>query len=339
MLNQVLFTIGDQKFDWESAALAAQLRGEWAQLEMKTRHGLVCLKRAAATGAWPAAQEIQAAANEFRYAHNLISAQETQDWLAHWGLTVEGWMDYFRRSLLRQQWAKHLTEMATSYPVTPEEVAATIKCEALCSGQLAQWAYQLAGRAALAGQMKTNIGAAGFDAYDQVATAPGTDSPFAQQKMKAIARIEAAYQMLRQQILTPKARSHQIAHHHLDWIRFDCRYIWFPEERLAREAALCVCEDGLTLDEVAQDSRFIVQPYNFYLDEIEPSRRNHFLAAQAGDWLGPLNLFEGFTLFAVLGKSLPSDDDPQVRSRAEEAVMSTVCSREISHRVTWLARL
>lgn len=324
MLNQVLFTIGDQKFDWEDAALAAQLRGEWARLETATRQGLACSRRAAETGEWPAAQEVQAAANAFRYAHNLISAQETQDWLNHWGLTVEGWMDYFRRSLLRERWARRLAEMAASYPATPEEVADTIKCESLCSGHLAQWAYQLAGRAALAEQMNANI-AAGFDA-----------SPFAQPKMEAIARIEAAYQILRQQMVTPKARCHQIAHHHLDWIRFDCRYIWFPEERLAREAALCVREDGLTLDEVARDSRLIVQPYNFYLDEIEPSRRNHFLAAQAGDWLGPLNLFEGFTLFAVLGKSLPSDHDLQVRSRAEEAVMSTVFEHEISSRVTWL---
>ncbi len=76
---------------------------------------------------------------------------------------------------------------------------------------------------AIAKQAQANIAAAGFEA-----------APFAQPKMEAIARIEAAYQMLRQQIITPQARCHQIAHHHLDWIRFDCRYIWFPEERVAR---------------------------------------------------------------------------------------------------------
>jgi len=328
MLNQVLFTIGDQKFDWEDAALAAQLRGEWARLEKVTRQGLACEQRAAETGEWPAAQEVQATANEFRYAHNLISAQETQDWLNHWGLTVEGWMGYFRRSLLRERWANHLKEIIAAYPATPEEVAETIKCESLCSGELTQWAYQLAGRAALARQEKMNVAATGCDA-----------APPAQARKEILTRIEKVYQTLREQIVTPQARCTQIAHHHLDWIRFDCRYIWFPEERLAREAAFCVREDGLTLDEVAQDARLIVQPYNFYLDEIEPARRNQFLAAQVGDWIGPLNLFEGFTLFGVLGKSLPSDDDLRVRSRAEEAVMSAVCSREISSRVTWLAQL
>jgi hypothetical protein len=334
---KALFKIGEQQFDWEDVALAAQLRGEWAELEMATRQGLAGIKRAAETNQWPAAEEVQAAANSFRYAHNLISAQETQDWLQHWGLTVDGWMDYFRRSLLREQWSSRLTEIGAAYPVRAEEVAGAIQCEALCSGQLADWAHQLAGRVALANQAKIEIGATGFDAYDREATALCIDSPFAQIKLEAIARIEAAYQILRHQIITPQARRAQIAHHHLDWIRFDCRYIWFPEEYLAREAALCLREDGLTLDEVARDSRFIVQHHNFYLDEIEPAGRNHFLAAQAGDWLGPLDLFAGFTLFGVLSKCLPSDDDLHVRQRAEEAIMRSACSREISRCVTWLA--
>jgi hypothetical protein len=126
-----------------------------------------------------------------------------------------------------------------------------------------------------------------------------------------------------------------IADHRLNWIRFDCRYVWFPEERIAREAALCVIEDGLTLDEVAYDARSVVQRWDFYLDEIEVNVRPYFMAARAGDLLGPVKMMEGFPLFFVVNKRAPSDSDSQIRQRAEEWIINGLIEKAMNERVKW----
>jgi hypothetical protein len=150
-----------------------------------------------------------------------------------------------------------------------------------------------------------------------------------------IARIEAEFERQRQQTVTPKLIEARIAAHRLDWIRFDCRYVWFGEERIAREAAFCVTEDGLTLDEVARDARGVVQRWNFYLDELDAAARPYFLAARQGDWLGPVKLLEGFPLFSILAKRMPAADDPLIRERAEQSIIASLMERAINERVKW----
>lgn len=122
---------------------------------------------------------------------------------------------------------------------------------------------------------------------------------------------------MRQQTITPQKLGARIADHRLDWIRLDCRCLWFGEERIAREAAWCVTEDGLSLDEVAADERAEVRQWSFYLDEIDADIRPYFLAARPGDLLGPLKFRNAFPLFALAVKKMPAADDPQIRQRAK----------------------
>jgi hypothetical protein len=153
-----------------------------------------------------------------------------------------------------------------------------------------------------------------------------------------ILQMETEFERQTQQAITSKSIETKIADHRLDWIHFDCRYVWFPEKRIAGEAAWCVTEDGLTIDEVAYDARGIVQQWNFYLDEIEPPVRPLFLASRAGDWVGPIKMIEGFPLFRVVAKTMPAAADPQIRGRAEQAIIASFMEQAISERVKW-ARL
>lgn len=151
-----------------------------------------------------------------------------------------------------------------------------------------------------------------------------------------VAYIEAEFSEQRSQTVTPQLLAAKIAAHRLDWIRFDCRYLWFAEERLAREAAFCVTEDGLTLDEVAYDAHGIAQQWDFYLDELDAPARTHFMAARQGDWLGPVKLLEGFPLFSVVAKQLPVADDPHIRQRAEDAIVGSLVEQAMTGRVKWV---
>jgi len=313
-----LFTIENREFGWDEIAIAAELWGEWRPFFEKTRQSLACLRLAEKAGQMPPAAEVRDAATAFRYAHNLISAEETQVWLDRWRMTVGDWMNCLRGQLLLDQWAHKIDRIVAAHPVSDTEVRQVIRHYAVCAGELASWTRKLAGRAAVVAK-SGSLAAAGQTPRDLVAS---IDDQFDRHSRRNV---------------TPQSLAAKIDDHRLDWIRVDCRYVWFPEERIAREAAWCLTEDGLTLEEVAHDSRTIVQQWNFYLDEIEAPARAHFLSARRGDWLGPIKMIEGFPLFSVVAKTMPAAADPQIRERAERSIVAAFTEQAINERVKWIA--
>jgi hypothetical protein len=317
-----MFTIANRNFGWSEIVIAAQVWDEWQPFIESVRQSFACLRRAMKNNELPQASELRQAATAFRYAHNLISAEETNHWLRRWEMTIEDWMNFLRGQLLQGCWAQHLDEIVAAYPVSDQEVAEVIKCYAVCAGKLRDWAVKLAGRAALAaGSGELNVGERfAIGSPDEL-----------------IVSIEAEFKRQQKESITAKLIETKIAHHRLDWVRFDCRCLWFAEERIAREAAWCVSEDGLSLDEVANDAHGTIQPWKFYADEIEEPVRPYFLAARQGDLLGPLKIRQGFPLLSLLNKQLPVVDDPQIRTRAEQAIIASLMEQAMNRRVKWSA--
>ena len=312
-----MFTVENKDFGWEEIRLAAEAWGEWQPFFEQTRQTLACLRQARQSSRLLTGNEVKEAATAFRYSHNLISAEETQAWLNYWGLTVEDWMNCLRGQLLREHLANHLDRIVAAHPVSDAEVEQVIKHYAICADKLGEWAQKLAGRAA-------------------VAAKSGSLDVGGQSPRQMVAHIEAVFTQQRQQAVTPQLLAAKIADNRLDWIRYDCRYVWFPEEHIAREAAFCVTEDGLTLDEVAYDARGIVQQWNFYLDELDTAARPYFLATCQGDCLGPVKLLEGFPLFSIVAKQMPVADDPCIRQRAEEAIVGSLVEQAMNSCVKWV---
>jgi hypothetical protein len=60
-----------------------------------------------------------------------------------------------------------------------------------------------------------------------------------------------------------------------------------------------------------------------------------FLAARPVDVLGPIRAEESFTLYRVLSKELPSDQDPEVVRRAETGILHRALADEFHRRVRW----
>jgi hypothetical protein len=314
-----MFRVANQNFGWPEIALAAQLWGEWQPFIETVRQSLACLRLATRNDALPQAAELRQAATAFRYAHNLISAEETNHWLQRWGMTVDDWMNYLRGQLLRGRWASQLRDVVAANPVSNQQVAEVTKGYAVCADKLRDWAVRLAGRAALA---------AGSGAFEPAASGSADD---------LIVAIEAEFARQQKAAITAKLIETKIANHRLDWVRFNCRYLWFADERVAREAAWCVSEDGLSLEEVANQAHATVQVWNFYADEIEPQARPYLLAARQGDLLGPLKIRQGFPLISLLNKQLPAADDPQIRARAEQAIIASLTEQAMTRRVKWSA--
>ena len=313
-----LFTIETREFGWNEVVFAAQAWGEWTRFAETVRESLACFRLASRTSQLPPPAKMREVATAFRYARNLISGEDTRAWLKSWGMTVDEWMDCLRAQVLRQSWAGRLSEITRANPISSQETDAVIKNHAICSDLLENWTRRLAGHAAVAAKSKQPL--------------PRPQSPHS-----LIEFIETEFEKTRQQAMTRKFMETKIANHRLDWIHYDCRYLWFDDERVGREAAWCVNEDGLTLDEVAVSARGEVKAWSFYADEIDAAVRPLFLAAREGDLLGPLKLRAGYPLFSLIRKTMPEVDDPQIVSRAEQSIVTSLTSQAINERVKWVA--
>lgn len=318
-----MFSVNGKQFGQAEVLAAAQRWGAWAALTTRTQQALACLAFAKAHGGLPDKATLRAAAAAFRYARQLLSADETQAWLTRQQVSVEEWLDYLRGEWLLEHWPSQgresLAQLAATQPVAAAQLARASQVAAQCSGAFDEWTRELAGRAALAALSGL------FEQRREAGTAAllaGIDAEFARQRV---------------QLLTPPRLAAKIAEQRLDWLRYECRCLWFNEERSAREAVWCLTEDGLSLEAVAQIAGCAVQTPEFYLDESAAAWRPLLLAARPGEVLGPLADAAGFAVLVVDAKCAPSASDARLRARAEKMLLAQHLTQAIHERVVWEA--
>jgi hypothetical protein len=348
-LAVVVFTVGEASYLWADVVLAGMRWGDWAELEEQAALGLACRRRAEAEELVLDRGEVARAAAEFRYARGLVTAEEMGVWLARWGLDADDWMAWVEQSILRRRWADDLAAIAARHPGAQADAAAAVWTEAVCSAALERLASRLAGRASVAA-----IGTP--HAADDGRTAPGAApdrnpdglaAEVAQQGLGALApadcewrlarlaRLERACRAFRARTVTTAALDATIGTRQLDWIRLRLRRAAFASEPAAREALLCVREDGEALDAVAGAAGAAVEETSALLEELAPDLRQWLLGASPRELLGPLRAGSAFTLIEVIDKTPPTAEDPEVRRRAEAVVIERAAEREIERHVTW----
>jgi len=351
-LDADVFIAGIERYTWRDVVLAAMLSGEWAELAEQVREVLAGLGQLAAAGRTLDPDEVTAEANEFRYARELLTAEETEAWLAGWGLTADQWMEYIERSVLRRRCRSGPEQQAARCRVSADDLADRVWVEAVCSGTLERLARELAGRAAAAVSLDepSPIGE-GTDRLDCDAAVDGVLAEAAGQGLGSLLAVEQCrvrlahlrelrrrFEHFRRRVVTPTAVRSSIQAHGLDWIRVRCQSVSFSDEQVALEAACCVREDGQTLDEVARMARVTISERWLGLDETDLPERQTFLSTKPESLLGPLLRGGEYALVRVVEKVLPSFDDPAIQAHAEGAVLRAAVEREVATRVRWHAR-
>jgi hypothetical protein len=353
LAGRSLFTIGNRSYVWEDLVAAGCLWGDWATLEERVRDGLICLARLDDLDDDDedglSEEEVDAAAAEFRYARDLVAADDLEAWLEQRGLTIDGWLDFIRRSLLLERWAEDLDEIREEYEADDDEVAETMVCEAVCSGVAGRLVERLAGRAAIHTRATEEAAASG-DAVDDKAAAslaaavpddqlerflPDVAAKARRERVAAVASLEVAWRRFAELVAPPDALRGLIASRRLDWVRIATASVVVTDEDVAREIALCVKEDGRPIEEVAEEAGLSADSNDMWLEDADETLRDALIGAQPGDVLGPLTWKEGHLVLTVGDKRLPSDDDPDVRARAEHALLARTVEREVANRVTW----
>ncbi len=299
-----LFKVGEAVYTWNDVVARARVTGHWEALEDDVRAGLAALRVLDARGEAPDEDDVEEAARAFRYGRGLLAADELDAWLVSCGLTTRAWEAYLRRSL-----ALDLSPEPDGVGNVPaEEVAAGTWPEGICSGMLEGLASELATLVAVAPDAPAD---ARDDEYDAFCAAAATDA--------AIAR--------------------EIESNRLEWVRVRYDVVAFTDEDSAAEAALCVRSDGDPLVDVAARIGVDVEERLDWMDEVDTELASRFLAAEAGDLVGPAPAEDGFVISELHEKTPPSGDDEDVRTRAADAVSFRAASREVNERVTWLESL
>jgi hypothetical protein len=305
-----LFAVEGINYTWQDVLAWSEARGTLAALNERSRRGSVSLRRADELGSRPASEAVSAAAASFRYGRGLLSAEQLSGWLARWELTVTEWGEYLERTLLLDDDDTDGAEAA----VDVDAVAEAEYVDAVCSGFLEREALAFASDMALADL--TPIEAVGDQRIMVERTLVAA----------AIARRDAA---------SATGVEREIARHGLDWTRLELDVLELEDPGAAREAAMCIRVDGSGIDEVAAAVSAPVNHRSVYLGDLEPWLQPSLLAAQPGELVGPVEEDDQFVLLAVNDRKPASAADPELRRRAETALVERAVRRATEARVRW----
>jgi hypothetical protein len=311
--GKVIFSVGKFDYRWEEVLIAARRSSKWGILQENVRKGLACLKKNEFEDGLDQAEADQAAA-DFRYSKDLISAEDMEAWLEQRHITTEEWIEYIERQLLLKKYLDQIVEILIEFPIKDDDVQNLIFVDGVCSGFFGKITKRLAGRAAVSDALQSEEEKSDHLDFE---------------------KMETFFESFRSQVITPETVEQEIHSHILDWTKFELQCIYFSQEQMVREAVLCVKEDGSSLPEIAAQTKAKYWVNTLYLEDLEPDLHDSFAGSQVGDLLGPYPSDEGFVLYCVIEKIIPSVDNQSIRTRAGNNVLQKSIDSEINNRVKW----
>jgi len=275
---------------------------------------------------------ISAAAEEFRYRHDLITAEETEKWLSNRGLIFEDFSDYFARQYCVGAVDEGFSSEHIGYMSAAPELRHLFLAELILSGALEDMTNKLMWRLAArcAGKEPTPDATAAEKRkfLHRIGIEPaqlaywleemGRDSEW----LNEMLAIEAAYWAHCDTLLVPEARQRELMALRLRLTRFEIELIGLESQDAAQEALFCVREDGMSLEEVATEGRYPYRRANFLLEDLPADAQQKYLSVSQGDLLEPMPHSDGFELCRVIKKVEPRLEDPTVKLRIDQRLLN-----------------
>ncbi|MEA3208701.1 MAG: hypothetical protein QOE70_1758 [Chthoniobacter sp.] len=340
-MNTPVFRTGGQILGVADVLDAAHFRGE---LEPAWKEVLWLAECEARAGEEPEAAALQASSEKFRSDRDLITAEETEQWLEERGLTLDDFTDYFVRHYWKEALVGNAEPPALDYLDAPQNLRDLLRAELLINGEFDRQARQLAWRFAARSAQPAREAIARERArflertrLDE-ATLPawlarlGRDESWLEEMLQ----LEAAYRQQSSSLLTTEALEGALELLRIPLTRIKLEIIELEALHAAREAFLCLREDGASMQEVARDGRYPCRRVEVLLEELPAESQQKFLSAAAGEVLEPLARGEGFQLCQLIQKIEPELTDVKVRARAEQHVLNRHFSELVAEHVRWI---
>jgi hypothetical protein len=322
---------GTQEYTARDAIDAAIFRGEFEQKWQTFLRHVAAEWRADELELELDESAISVAAEDFRYRHDLITAEETEAWLANRGLTFDDFSDYFARQYCVGAVDEGFSPEQVGYTSAAPELRDLFVAELILSGALEDMTIKLMWRLAAhcAGKEPTSeaIAAEKRKFLHRTGIEPaqlahwlkelGRDSHW----LNEMLAIEAAYGAHCDTLLVPEARQRELMGLRLRLTRFEIELIELESHDAAKEALFCVREDGMSMEEVATEGRYPYRRADFLLEDLPADAQQKYLSVSPGDMLEPMPHGDGFELCRVIKKIEPQPDDPSVKSRVDQRLL------------------
>lgn len=341
MFGRTVFSVGEQAILTDDLVLVAILSGRWDGLRRQVQAMLEADRELGSVEDARLEAAVEEAAAEFRYDRDLINADDAERWLEDRGITVDDWLDALRRRLLAPA---ALPRALLPAPPDPPELLHATWAEFVLSGMAMELAEQLA-RQSVAHDLAAGTTPPPPDeatlAQDVELVGlhfPDRGAGEIRARLLRLDALASAVGRLMATAVTPDVVRREIDHRALDLLQLDCEIAVFEDELRAREAALCVREDGLPLDEVAAEAHTGVEELRLCIEDLEPALRTAFRSASAGELLGPLPWEGSPALVLVTGKHRPTAEDTEVRARAERGLLDRLLGERLESQVRWSLR-
>lgn len=292
----VLFRAGERDWSVDDAIEAAIRRGEEESLRGALLQRLAAVQ-AAADAEWePDDGALQETSDRFRYAQNLISAEDAETWLERRDISIDQFSDWMYQSVCVEAFPDAV--VSEDLAADEEDLAGLLRVHLWLSGGMERLSSELARRVSAALRMAEEDGG-GLSALDGRS-------------------MDAAWASLKARAINDESRSRELAAARLALTRVEIETLEFDSQEQAREAVLCATRDGMTLSEVAASSGFGVQVRDVWLDEPPDPR---LLSAREGAVIGPIFGDDGgIQVHRVIRRHEPSLGDPIVAARIDASI-------------------
>jgi len=328
----IVCACGTQEYTARDAIDAATFRSELGDEWQKFLRHIAAEERADELELELDESAISAAAEEFRYRHDLITAEETEKWLSNRGLIFEDFSDYFARQYCVGAIDDGFSSEQIAYTSAARELRHLFLAELILSGALEDMTNKLMWRLAArcAGKEPTQdaIAAEKRKFLHRIGIEPaqlaywleemGRDSEW----LNEMLAIEAVYGAHCDTLLVPEARQRELIALRLRLTRFEIELIELESQDAAQEALFCVREDGMSLEEVAAEGRYPYRRANFLLEDLPADAQQKYLSVSQGDLLEPMPHNDGFELCRVIKKVEARLEDPTVKLRIDQRLLN-----------------
>jgi hypothetical protein len=347
----VVCTCGEQQYAAWDVIDAAVFRGELDDSWKKFLRDVAAEKRADELELDADETEVSAAAEAFRYEHDLITAEETEKWLAERALTFDDFSDYFTRQYYTRALGHDVLAAQIEYHSASPELRRLFMTDLVLSGEFERittsFLWRLAARCIQPKPAAEAIAAEErrFFERNQIDRSHlrtwlkklGRDSEW----FREMLALEAAYRVHCDEVLVSQARERELKVARLPLTGVEIEVIELESRDAAQEALFCLREDGMSMEEVAAEARYPYRRVNFLLEDIPIEAQQRFLSTRAGDILGPTVRGDGFELCRVISKTEPQADDPSVTSRIDRRLLerhfAELTSRYVQRRIAGIS--
>lgn len=347
--NFAVFEIEGEVFTFEDVVRTANYFGTLRQCREEVRTGVAADQRARRLGLEPSVTRLQSMSDAFRYEHDLITAEEAERWLERRGLTVEDFHEY----ILRQYWKAHGPENppggdGDDLPGAAE-VDRLVLPELVMSGEFDGTAVRLSRRLAVARAQEP--GNAPPAEAVECARARFLDRAMLTEEelpnwlerigadrdwLDTMLRIDTAYRRQCAELLNDHARERMLHAQRLPLTRIDVEVLALKSEDAAREALLCVAQDGVAMADLARECGYPYRRVDLRLGDLDEELRRVFVSAAPGEVLEPMEDGGAHQLCRLIGKIEPDLSDEETRQRVDERILDSFFGDLTARHVRWL---